>query len=130
MDEKIIWFAYYKMDPIAFSIFLPELNEVFRYLKGNFNLVIEKSKKLIIAVKKYPYLYQGTDILQDTKHRNVFYTTPLVNCVYHCDYCFLQGMYPSANIIVFVNQIDMQDAVKSEIVKREYKTICITIWQE
>ena len=30
-------------------------------------------------------------------------------------------MYPSANIVVFVNQIDMQDAVKSEIVKREYK---------
>jgi len=38
MDEKIIWFAYYKMEPIAFSIFLPELNEVFRHLKGNLNL--------------------------------------------------------------------------------------------
>ncbi|MBC8266788.1 MAG: hypothetical protein H8E84_07460 [Flavobacteriales bacterium] len=38
MDEKIIWFAYYKSEPIAFSIFLPELNEVFRHIKGNFNL--------------------------------------------------------------------------------------------
>ena len=38
MDEKIIWFAYYKMEPIAFSIFLPELNEIFRHLKGNLNL--------------------------------------------------------------------------------------------
>ncbi|OUV76114.1 MAG: hypothetical protein CBC83_01110 [Flavobacteriales bacterium TMED123] len=38
MDEKVIWFAYYKNEPIAFSIFLPELNEVFRYLNGNLNL--------------------------------------------------------------------------------------------
>ena len=38
MDEKIIWFAYYKMEPIAFSIFLPELNEIFRHLNGNLNL--------------------------------------------------------------------------------------------
>jgi len=37
MDEKIIWFAYYKEDPIAFSIFLPELNEIFKYINGNFN---------------------------------------------------------------------------------------------
>ena len=37
MDEKIIWFAYYKEDPIAFSIFLPELNEIFKYISGNFN---------------------------------------------------------------------------------------------
>ena len=37
MDEKIIWFAYYKNEPIAFSIFLPELNEVFKFINGNFN---------------------------------------------------------------------------------------------
>ena len=30
-------------------------------------------------------------------------------------------MYSSANIVVFVNQIDMQDAVKNEIEKRAYK---------
>ena len=37
MDEKIIWFAYYKGQPIAFSVFLPELNEIFKYINGNFN---------------------------------------------------------------------------------------------
>ena len=37
MDEKIIWFAYYKGQPIAFSIFLPELNEIFKYINGNFD---------------------------------------------------------------------------------------------
>ena len=77
--------------------------------------------KLILAIKKPPYIYKGTDILQDGGYKNFYYNTPMLNCLYNCSYCFLQGMYPSANIVVFVNQIDMQDAVKSEIVKREYK---------
>ena len=81
----------------------------------------KQSMKLILAIKKPPYIYKGTDILQDGGYKNFYYNTPMLNCLYNCSYCFLQGMYPSANIVVFVNQIDMQDAVKSEIVKREYK---------
>jgi hypothetical protein len=38
MDEKIIWFAYYKNDPIAIFTNLPDLNQLFKYLKGEFNL--------------------------------------------------------------------------------------------
>lgn len=38
MDEKIIWFAYYKNDPIAIFINLPDLNQWFKYLNGQFNL--------------------------------------------------------------------------------------------
>lgn len=26
-----------------------------------------------------------------------------MNCIYGCEYCYLQGMYPSANLVVFVN---------------------------
>ena len=35
----------------------------------------------------------------------------MFNCIYDCDYCYLQGMYPSANIVVFVNHEDFFDAV-------------------
>jgi hypothetical protein len=38
MDEKIIWFAYYKEDPIAIFINLPDLNQWFKYLHGKFDL--------------------------------------------------------------------------------------------
>jgi GNAT superfamily N-acetyltransferase len=34
MDEKIIWFGYFKDRPIAFFIMLPEINQVIRYLNG------------------------------------------------------------------------------------------------
>ncbi|MEO6168037.1 MAG: hypothetical protein ABIO46_10315, partial [Chitinophagales bacterium] len=34
MDEKLIWFGYYKDRPIAFFVMLPEINQVIRYLNG------------------------------------------------------------------------------------------------
>ena len=37
MDEKIILFAYYKEEPVAFFINLPELNQTFKHLNGSFN---------------------------------------------------------------------------------------------
>ncbi len=39
IDEKIIWFAYYKGDPVAFYINLPEVNQIFKYVNGKMNLI-------------------------------------------------------------------------------------------
>jgi GNAT superfamily N-acetyltransferase len=39
MDEQLIWFAYYKQEPVAFFIALPELNQIFKHIKGNLNLI-------------------------------------------------------------------------------------------
>ena len=38
MDEKISWFAYYKGEPIAIWINLPDLNQWFKHLHGKFSL--------------------------------------------------------------------------------------------
>ncbi len=38
MDERIIWFGYYKEEPICFYVNLPEANQIFKYLDGNLNL--------------------------------------------------------------------------------------------
>lgn len=39
MDEKIIWFGYYKDEPVAFYVNLPELNQVFKHVNGKLNLI-------------------------------------------------------------------------------------------
>lgn len=39
MDEEIVWFTYYKDEPIAFWINLPDLNQFFKHLNGKFNLL-------------------------------------------------------------------------------------------
>ncbi len=39
LDEKIIWFAYYKGEPVAFYINIPEVNQWFKYVNGKLNLI-------------------------------------------------------------------------------------------
>lgn len=34
MDEKIIWYAYYEDEPVAFFIMLPEINQIIKHLNG------------------------------------------------------------------------------------------------
>lgn len=34
MDDKIIWYGYYKDEPIAFFLLLPEVNQIFKYVNG------------------------------------------------------------------------------------------------
>ena len=35
-----------------------------------------------------------------------YYFSHMLNCIYDCRYCFLQGMYQSAHYVVFVNYED------------------------
>jgi hypothetical protein len=39
MDERLLWFAYYKSEPIAIFISIPDLNQWFKHLKGKFGLL-------------------------------------------------------------------------------------------
>lgn len=39
MDEKIVWYTYYKDEPIAFWINLPDLNQYFKHFNGKFGLI-------------------------------------------------------------------------------------------
>ncbi len=39
MDEKIIWFSYYKNEPISMFVNLPDLNQYFKHLDGKFGLL-------------------------------------------------------------------------------------------
>ncbi|MDX1627929.1 MAG: hypothetical protein R3345_04470 [Fulvivirga sp.] len=37
IDEQIIWYGYYKEEPVAFYINLPEVNQIFKYVNGKLN---------------------------------------------------------------------------------------------
>lgn len=65
----------------------------------------KNSQKLILAQKEPPFLYEASDLIQK-QDKNFLYTTPMLNCIYDCHYCFLQGMYPSSNVVLFVNLED------------------------
>ncbi len=37
IDEKLLWFGFYKDEPVIFFLSLPEVNQIFKYLDGNLN---------------------------------------------------------------------------------------------
>ena len=47
MDEYITWFVYYKDEPIAMWVNLPDLNQYFKYMNGAFGL-LEKLKFVLL----------------------------------------------------------------------------------
>ncbi len=39
IDEKIIWYVYYKNEPVAMWVNLPDINQIFGKFKGKFGLL-------------------------------------------------------------------------------------------
>jgi len=72
----------------------------------------KKSLSLILARKEEPYLYKGSQFSDDFGFENFFYTPSMLNCLYDCEYCYLQGMYQSANIVLFTNTEDFFTQLK------------------
>ncbi len=39
LDERLLWFGFYKTDPVAFFISLPEINQIFKYVNGKLDWI-------------------------------------------------------------------------------------------
>ena len=39
LDEKVIWIAYYKKEPVAIFVCIPEVNQILKYVNGRLDLV-------------------------------------------------------------------------------------------
>ena len=103
--------------PKATQIEIDHYKDVFARPGQDFPLQ-KKSMKLILAVENGKLLYPGSENAQDFGYPNFYYNTLILNCLYNCAYCYLQGMYPSANLVVFVNLKDFFQAVRHAIENR------------
>jgi spore photoproduct lyase len=97
--------------PDAKIVMIDNYKEVFNRKKQCFDIQ-KQSTKLILAVKRPPFLYPLSHQCQTFGEPYSMYTTPVINCPFDCSYCFLKGMYDSANIVVFVNTEDFFAEVK------------------
>jgi spore photoproduct lyase len=88
--------------PDAQRIAIADYKQVFNRPRQDFQAQ-KRAMKLILACKKEHFIYDGSPYAPDFGAANFFYNTLLINCLYNCDYCYLQGMYPSANLVAFVN---------------------------
>ena len=65
------------------------------------------SQNLILAKKEGTLVYQGAKVCQSFGNEFFYYTSCMMNCIYDCEYCYLKLMYPSSNIVIFVNIEDI-----------------------
>ncbi len=101
-DSEIIEISHYK--------------DVFSRVHQNCTIQ-KKSPKLILAVKKDHLIYEGATVCEDFGNNHFYYTSTMMNCIYDCEYCYLQGMYSTANIVVFVNIEDVFSEVEKVLAK-------------
>ena len=87
--------------PEAVRVPCDRYQEVFNPKAQNFRL--QKKRPALILAKKV-----GTTILSAPEGYGIggehnYYFSHMMNCIYDCRYCFLQGMYRSGHYVVFVN---------------------------
>lgn len=104
-------------------ILIDNFREVFNRSRQNFGLQ-KNSINLILAQKKFDFLYKGSPLCEDFGEDNFYYSSNILNCIYNCDYCYLKGMYNSANIVIFVNIEDYFKDILQH--KNEKLYICIS----
>lgn len=85
----------------------------------------KQHQNLILARKKDGFLYHASPVCQSFDNRYFYYSTSMMNCIYDCEYCFLKGMYPSGNLVVFVNLEDFFSAVEEKL-KRHPVYLCVS----
>ncbi|XDD50392.1 radical SAM protein [Leptospira sp. WS92.C1] len=91
--------------PNSHVIPIDSYKEVFNPSSQNFQTQ-KRSPKLILAKRKEQFLYSGSGVAPDFGYQFFYYNALVLNCLYNCSYCYLQGMYSSANLVVFVNNED------------------------
>jgi spore photoproduct lyase len=95
--------------------------EIFNRKAQNFRL--QKSNPALILAKKYGNLVLPAPDGYGFNDCQSYYFSHMLNCVYDCRYCFLQGMYRSANYVLFVNYEDFSESIGEKIKAENAPTV-------
>ncbi|MGY6274163.1 spore photoproduct lyase family protein [Methylomonas sp. MgM2] len=84
--------------------------EVFNPKAQNFRL--QKRRPAMILARKHQKFVLPAPAGYGIGGQRNFYFSHMLNCLYDCRYCFLQGMYQSANYVLFVNYEDFFQPIR------------------
>lgn len=87
--------------------------EIFNRHGQNFRL--QKACPSLILARKFDHFILPTPAGYGIGGTRNFYFSHMLNCIYDCRYCFLQGMYNSAYYVIFVNFEDFANAIQDKI---------------
>ncbi len=86
--------------------------DVFNATAQNFR--IQKQNPALILAKKHGKLILPAPLSYHIGGNNNYYFSHMLNCIYDCRYCYLQGMYRSGNYVVFVNYDSFFDDIAQQ----------------
>ncbi|MDD1609719.1 MAG: DNA photolyase [Methylococcaceae bacterium] len=92
--------------PKARRISCERYSQVFNPKAQNFRL--QKQNPALILAEKYQHFVLPAPAGYGIGASKNYYFSHVLNCLYDCRYCFLQGMYQSAHYVLFVNYEDFQ----------------------
>ena len=95
--------------PDAARIPCSDWREVFRRPGQNFRL--QKRRPALVLGRRDDALVQPAPPGWSFGARRNFTFEPMLNCIYDCRFCYLQGRFPSAAYVIFVNYEDFMEAM-------------------
>lgn len=127
--EKAVWEhprarAVLARFPSAVIVEIGHYKDVF-CRRGQDYKVQHRAQKLILAARPGKFFYEGAPVCQSFGNLHFYNTSLVMNCIYDCEYCYLKGMYPSANLVVFVD-LEAVFAEAEHLLKRDPLYLCIS----
>lgn len=110
--------------PRARVIAIGRFGEVFNRRRQDFRL--QKRQPALILAAKHGRKVLSTPAGYGIGQRRNHYFSHLLNCLYDCRYCFLQGMFRSAHYVHFVNWDDFIPEIGRAIdrARAERESVC------
>ncbi len=103
--------------PRAQRIVCDRYGEIFNLRRQNFRLQ-KSNPALIIATKHAGHVLKVPQGYGVGGEHN-YYFSHMLNCLYDCRYCFLQGMFRSAHYVLFVNYEDFEQAMDNTLTRHD-----------
>lgn len=106
--------------PSASCIEIERYGEVFNPKAQNFRL--QKKRPGLILAEKHDRFVLDAPEGYGVGGKHNYYFNHMLNCLYDCRYCFLQGMYQSAHYVLFINYEDFQREIDQVLAKNNGET--------
>lgn len=91
-------------------VYCERYGEVFNRRSQNFRL--QKQHPALILAEKHDNFVLPAPEAYGIGEGKSYYFSHMMNCIYDCRYCFLQGMYQSAHYVLFVNYEDFFQSIE------------------
>ncbi len=92
-------------------IYINHYKDILNQSGGNWRFQ-KNIQKIVLAERKDNFYYKGSYLTPNFGYDYFYYNTLAINCLYDCSYCYLQGMYNTPNLVLFLNNYDFINETK------------------